>query len=157
MQRQYTTFFLGSGMFAIDVLLVQEVNRNLDITPVDPSPDFVVGLMNLRGQIVTILDLGVRLGLGKRTVGRQTRSVILKTDRDIEQLRVNREIDGRTSTDVVGLLVDTIGDMVQVDEQEIEKPPANVNGVESIYLQGVITLESQLVAIMNTRKILENK
>ncbi len=157
MQRQFTTFYLGNGLFAIDVLLVQEINRSIDITPVDPSPDFVIGLMNLRGQIVTILDLGIRLGLDSRDHTRDTCCVILKTDRDIEGLSVGYEVEERTSTDIVGLLVDKIGDMVEVDEEKIESPPANVNGVESKYLQGVITQQSQLVAIMNTRCILEQK
>ncbi|MBD3346533.1 MAG: hypothetical protein GF401_15875 [Chitinivibrionales bacterium] len=155
MQHQYATFYLGDGMFAVNVLLVQEINRNLEITNVDPSPDFVIGLMNLRGQIVTILDLGVRLGLEKQQRGYGSCCVILKTNADIKLLDAINDVNGQTSEDIVGLLVDNVGDMIEVEDSEIEKPPANVNGVESVYLRGVIKRDEQLVALMDMRRILE--
>mgnify|MGYP006278877651 CR=1 FL=1 len=155
MREQYATFYLGDGLFAVNVLLVQEINRNLEITEVDPSPEYVVGLMNLRGQIVTILDLGVRLGLQKRTCTRDSCCVILKTNEAIGRMNLGEELKGRTSEGFVGLLVDNVDEMVEVEESDIEQPPANVNGVESTYLRGVMKRDEKLAALVDMQRILE--
>jgi purine-binding chemotaxis protein CheW len=154
MIRQFSSFFLGDSMFGLDVLLVREINRNLDITPVDPSPDFVQGLMNLRGQIVTVTDLGVRLNLDNRERTKSTCCIVLKTEKELERITDEGLISATTSKDTVGLLVDQIGDMISIDEKEIEAPPANMNGVDGKYLSGVIKLEQDLLATLKISEIL---
>lgn len=154
MIRQFSSFYLGESMFGIDVLLVREINRNLDITPVDPSPDFVKGLMNLRGQIVTVTDLGVRLNLDKRERTKSTCCIVLKTEKELERIADEGLISESTSKDTVGLLVDKISDMISIDENEIEAPPANMNGVDGKYLGGVIKLERDLLATLKISEIL---
>ena len=76
--RQFATFRLGGQTFGIDVRIIREINRILDITPLPFSADYVRGLINLRGQIVTILDLGVRLGLPRKATGPDSHNIILK-------------------------------------------------------------------------------
>jgi len=155
MQRQFTTFFLGENLFGIDVLLVREINRHLDITNVTPAPDFVVGLMNLRGQIVAVTDLGIRLGLEKRVIGKETCCIVLKTEADLATLRSEGMVSEATSKDTIGLIVDRISDMILVDESDIEPPPANLGGVDGRYLGGVIKQEGNLVALLRIEEILK--
>jgi purine-binding chemotaxis protein CheW len=156
MERQFATFYLGEGLFGIDVLLVREVNRNLDITAVDPAPDYVVGLMNLRGQIVTVVDLGVRLGLERRERTDSSACIVLKTSQELQRVIDEGLISDDTSKEIVGLSVDEVGDMVSVDAEDIESPPANMNGVAGRYLTGVIKLDGQLVATVKASEILND-
>ncbi len=155
MVEQYATFYLKDNMFAVNVLLVQEINRNPEVTDVDPSPDFVVGLMNLRGQIVTVLDLGVRFGLDRIVLSKKSRCVVLKTDNEIEKKRSEGLISEKTSVDMVGLLVDGIGEMVTLESEDMEPPPANIHGVDSKYIKGIIKLDKNVVPAINTTEILE--
>lgn len=154
MQRQFTTFYLGRGLFGIDVLQVREINKNIEITPVDPSPDFVMGLMNLRGQIISVIDLGIKLGLEKQQASDHTCCVVLKTNSELERVIHEGLLSEGTTDDFVGLMVDKIGDMILVEENDIEPPPANINGVDSVYLNGVIKLDTSLIVTLKLGKIL---
>lgn len=154
--KQYATFRLDDHLFGIDVLLVREINQYMVITPVPLSTSSVRGLINLRGQIVTVVDLGVLLGLEPRQIDRNTHSLVLKTHEDLGALRIrfgNQELDG--PVDTVGLLVDTVGDVVDVDENEMEPPPANVGDIDGQFLSGVIKLDTELLVLLNIGKALE--
>src|SRR5262245_16999243 len=105
-ERQYCTFFLEPYYFGIDVLKVQEIIRYQDMTRVPLAPPVVCGLINLRGQIVTAIDLRRRLELPERPGGQLPVNVVVHTD------------DG-----AVSLLVDEIGDVLQVSEEAFESPP----------------------------------
>ncbi len=153
MRRQFATFYLGENLFGVDVLLVREINQNVDITEVDPSPDYIIGLMNLRGQIVAITDLSVKLGIVNKA-NKKTNCIVLKTDSELDHLNEEGLSVGKTSKDMIGLMVDKIGDMVTVEEDEIESPPANVNGIDGKYLNGVIKLQGQLLVTLKLEEIL---
>ena len=133
--RQFVTFRIDGHLLGLDVLLVREINRVLDITPVPRAPEFVRGLINLRGQIVTVFDLGVRLGLEPRSIDEETHNVILKRD-------------------AVGLLVDAIGDVAQSEAEEIEPPPANVGGIGAEFMEGVVKLENELLVVLSADRLL---
>ncbi len=154
MERQFSTFYLGRALFGLDILLVREINRHLDLTPVDRAPDYVRGLLNLRGQIVTVVDLGIRLGLEPRRIGSESRCVVLKTTTELRSQEGTEELDDDTVDDVVGLLIDRVGDMVSVDSAEIEPPPANVGVVEGRFLSGVVKLEGDLMVILRAKEVL---
>lgn len=154
MDKQYSTFYLGDALFGVDILLVNEVNRQLDMTVVDQAPPYVRGLLNLRGQIVTVVDLGVRLGLGPRKITPESRIVVLKTSSEIAVRGDMEEIDDDTCQDVVGLLVDRIGDMVDAPEEALEAPPANVGGVDGKYLSAVANLDRGLMVALKLREVL---
>ena len=84
--RQFATFTLGQSLLGIEVLLVREINRLMDITPVPASANYVKGLINLRGHVATILDLGVLLDLPVKAAAGSTHQVILKTNGELERL-----------------------------------------------------------------------
>ena len=81
--KQYATFRLDDHLFGIDVLLVREINQYMVITPVPLAVPSIRGLINLRGQIVTVVDLGVLIGLEPRNIGKETHSLVLKTHDDL--------------------------------------------------------------------------
>ncbi len=135
---QFITFRLNDTLTGINILHVREINRVLEITPVQHSPAYVRGLVNLRGSTVTIFDLGVRLGIGPREITSESQNIILKKD-------------------TVGLLVDKIGDVVESDNDEIQMPPANIGGFESQFITGVVRLPNELLIVLSSDKILEYK
>ena len=136
--RQFVTFGIDDYLLGIDILKVREINRVLDITPVQHARTYVRGLINLRGQTVTVFDLGRRLGLALREIAEESHNIILKND-------------------AVGLLVDSIGDVVVAQDDEIEQPPANVGGIEGKFIEGIVKLEKDLLVILSAEKILEYK
>jgi len=146
--QQFATFYLGESLFGLPVSVIREINRILDITPVDRAPEFVRGLMNLRGQIVTVLDPGVRLGLEERGIVKSAKIIILKTASEAGA-------DGLTR-DSVGLFVDRIGDMVTAESGQIEPPPANVGGVDAANVEGIISLQNQLLVLLKLKELVAN-
>ena len=141
-------------MFGLDIVLIREINRILDITPVPHSRTHIRGLINLRGQIVTILDLGVRLGLSRRDVTEESHNIILKTSSELAATKHSNGQHLVTSTDLVGFLVDAIGDVVEADEATIEPPSANVSEGEGRFLSGVIKTDSGLLVLLDLQEIL---
>ena len=134
-QQQVCTFSLAGTWFGEPVARVQEVIRWLEITPVPLAPPVVRGMLNLRGQIVTAIDLRCRLQLRDRGVDEQPMHVVVPTP------------DG-----AVSLLVDEIGDVIEVSEQSFQEPPDTVpDSVRSMIL-GVYKLEGRLLHALDTAK-----
>ncbi len=157
---QFATFRLDSQLFGVDVMLVREINRQTEITRVQHSPGFVRGLINLRGHIVTIVDLGVRMGFGERTISGDSHNIILKSEDELVSIRRIRGDDLhalKTSDDVAGFLVDDIGDVVDVDESQIESSPANLCETIGKYISGVVKLDSELLLILNVEELLKKQ
>src|SRR5262245_10905596 len=109
-QRQYCTFYLDDQCFGLDVLVVQEIVRSQPMTRVPLAHPMVRGLINLRGQIVTAIDLRRRLDMPPRDDDREPVNVVLQSD------------DG-----AVALLVDEIGEVLDVSDEQFEQPPATLN------------------------------
>ena len=133
---QYITFNIMEHLIGINIKDVREINRILDITPVQHAPDYVKGLINLRGNTVTVFDLAVRLGFDHREITDESHNIILKNDD-------------------VGLIVDNIGDVVEAADDDIELPPANLKGIRAKFLQGVKKLDADLLVILSAQKIIE--
>ena len=133
---QFITFNVFNNLIGIDIRDVREINRVLDVTPVQHAPDYVKGLINLRGNTVTVFDLGKRLGLGALTVSEESHNIILKKD-------------------AVGLLVDNIGDVIETNEVMIESPPANMGGVDGKFVDGVLKLDEDLLLILSAENLLK--
>jgi purine-binding chemotaxis protein CheW len=131
--RQLCTFFVDGLQFGIDVRRVQEVIRDQPMTPVPLAPPMVQGLINLRGQIVTAIELRHRLGVAPRPA---------------DQLPIN--VVARHDDGVVSLLVDEIGDVVEVDENSYEPPPETLSAESKSLITGVYKLEQQLLLLLNT-------
>ena len=156
--NQYSTFRLGDRLFGLDIMMIREINRILDITPVPHARSHIRGLINLRGQIVTILDLGVRLGLPRLDIGEESHNIILKTNAELAVARQSGSGKNfTTSTDLMGFLVDAIGDVVEADESSIEPPSANVSEAEGRFLSGVIKTETGLLVLLDIREVLHGE
>jgi purine-binding chemotaxis protein CheW len=136
--HQFCTFYLDRLMFGVELEKVQEVIRFLEITEIPLAPRVVSGLMNLRGQIVTGLDLRRRLDLADRPEEMQPMNVVI------------RSADG-----AVSLLVDEIGDVVEVTDESFERPPETLQGKVREVILGVHKLEKQLMHVLNTEKACE--
>jgi purine-binding chemotaxis protein CheW len=133
--RQYCTFFVAGHYFGLDVLKVQEVIRYQEMTRVPLAPPVVRGLINLRGQIVTALDLRRRLGLADRPADQPPVNVVVQTD------------DG-----AVSLLVDEIGDVLEVSEQLFERPPETLKGKARELIRGAYKLPDHLLLILDPER-----
>jgi purine-binding chemotaxis protein CheW len=151
---QFTTFYVGKTYFGIPILQVREINHNLRITQVPDSASYIKGLLNLRGQIVTLFDLAVRLGRPETEITASTRNLILKTDADTAKLREQGLVKERVGDDAVGFIVDRIADVVEVDDREIVPPPANVQDIQKEFIAGVIELDRELLIILNITELM---
>ena len=156
-EKQFVTFYLGDDLFGINILLVREINRKIDITAVNLAPDYVRGMLNLRGQIVTVIDLGTRLGISDRSLTQPSSCVVLKTTQELDRSHYAEELDDFTSGDIVGLYVDRIGDVVTVNTDKIEAPKVHQSGIASRFIGGVIQLDGQLLITLKTSVILSTQ
>lgn len=135
--RQYATFFVEDLFFGIEVHRVQEVLRFQSMTRVPLAPHVVEGLINLRGQIVTAVDMRRRLGLKQREAGATPMNMVV-----------------RTEDAAVSLLVDEIGDVLEVSEESFEPPPDNLPAAQRRTIDGVYKLDSGLLLVLNTDEAL---
>ena len=136
--QQFCTFFLDNHYFGVEVEKVQEVLRFQDMTYVPLAPEVVRGLINLRGQIVTAIDTRRRLNLPPRPDDKLPMNVIIRAD------------DGAMS-----LLVDEIGDVLEINEETFEEVPDTVQGLSRELLRGVYKLEGRLLLVLNTEKAID--
>jgi len=134
--QQFISFRVENFLFGIDIRQVREINQLLEITPVQRAPGHIRGLVNLRGQIVTIFDIAVKLGLPERTIGPDTHNIVFKHEN-------------------AGFLADGIGDVMDIERSEIEVPPVNMSDEMRRYMEGVVRLENELFLILSPGKILE--
>jgi purine-binding chemotaxis protein CheW len=133
--RQYCTFTLDGLLFGVEVSSVQEVIRFQEMTDVPLAHRVVSGLINLRGQIVTALDLRRRLELPERPSGERPMNIVVRTE------------DG-----AVSFLVDEIGDVVEVDESSFERPPETLRGNARTLIPGAYKLEGRLLLVLDTAR-----
>lgn len=132
--KQVCTFLLDGLLFGVDVTCVQEVIRYQDMTRVPLAPPVVGGLINLRGQIVTALDMRTRLHLPPRDPAQLPMNVVVRHDEG-----------------VVSLLVDEIGDVVDVDNASAESPPETLPAEAKAMISSVYKLEPKLLLLLNTQ------
>ena len=132
---QFCTFYLDRLLFGVQLKDVQEVIREIQATAVPLAPEVVTGLMNLRGQVVTAIDLRRKLELGPRPAGASAMNVVVRSD------------DG-----AVSLLVDEIGDVVEVEESTFETPPETLRGNVRSMILGVHKLQERLLHVLDTAK-----
>ena len=133
---QYATFKVGENTFGVDVRVVQEVLRPHPITRVPLAPPAIAGLINLRGQVVTAVDLRQRLGLPPNDGERESMNVV-----------------ARLGDGVVSLLVDTIGDVIEVDEADFEAPPETLTGPSRGLVLGAYKLDSTLLLALDVIRV----
>ncbi len=135
---QLSTFFAADLFFGVDVLRVQEVLRFQQMTHVPQAPEVIEGLINLRGQIVTAIDLRRRLRLPPRAGNQTPTNMVVRTD------------DG-----AVSLLVDEIGDVLDVDTASYERPPDNLDPAAREIISGVYKLKDRLLLVLDTERTVD--
>jgi purine-binding chemotaxis protein CheW len=152
---QYATFRLEERLFGQSIPMVREIIRCYAITPVPHAQPHIRGLINLRGQVVTILDLAVRLGMPRREIQESSHIIILKTTTELASMQSRGQGQGlQTSADMVGFLVDAIGDVVEADEGKIEPASANVTEAEGRFLSGVLKTDAGLLVLLDIKEVL---
>lgn len=136
----HTTFYVRDVYCALPTAEVQEVIRPGQITPVPLGPAHVVGILNLRGKIVTVIDLARRLDLGETLRGDETRALILEHRGEF-----------------VGLLVDAISDVQEIRREAIAPPPGNLRGTQGRYFDGVHENGEKLLAVLSVDEVLSEE
>lgn len=134
---QWVTFRLGGETYGINVMQVQEVLRYSEIAPVPGAPTYVLGIINLRGNVVTVIDTRHRFGLPAAEVTDHTRVVIIEAENH-----------------VVGILVDAVAEVVYLRQSEIETAPNVGNDESALFIQGVCNKNNQLLILVELDKLL---
>lgn len=138
---QFCGFYIGDTLCGVDINLVQEINNDLTITKVPLAPDYVLGIMNLRGRIVTIIDQSRKLGFEPPEIGKESRVIIVASQ-----------------DEHVGLLVDRLTEVVTADKKIIAEPPANIRGIQGKYFKGVLqTADKELMAILDVEAVMSDE
>lgn len=153
---QYVTFYSEGKMFGVDIRLVNEVNPNVAINPVPLSEPYIKGLLNVRGQVVLVVDVAVIFGREQRPLQENSHVIIFKTEQDFKRIHFNdTEIDVAAFGDKpIGLLVDMIGDVVTVGREDVESAPQHVDESISQFLDGVVKVDDRLLIILKPEKML---
>jgi purine-binding chemotaxis protein CheW len=137
---QWVTFHLENEKYGIKVMQVQEVLRMTEIAPVPGAPHYVLGIINLRGNVVTVIDTRRRFGLPEIENDDETRIVIVEANNN-----------------VVGILVDSVAEVVDLKVSEIETAPNVGNDESSKYIQGVSSRENELLILVDVNKLLSEE
>ena len=137
-RTELVTFYIGNALCGINITDIQEINKQTwNLTRVPKAPDYVVGVINLRGMIVTIVDLGTKLGYAPLRLGKTSRNIIV-----------------HFGDEQVGILVDRVSEVISTESVEIEAAPANLGGLQGKYFNGVLKTDKYLIGILDIQKAL---
>jgi purine-binding chemotaxis protein CheW len=134
---QLVTFHIGEEEFGVEILKVQEIIRMMNITRVPKAPDFVEGVINLRGKVIPIIDLRKRFGMLAQEHDKHTRIIVIE---------INKVI--------VGFVVDSVSEVLRIPAHTVEPPPAIISGIESEYISGVGKLADRLLILLDLDRLL---
>lgn len=137
---QLVTFSIGEEEFGVDILKVQEIIRTMEITKVPRAPEFVEGVINLRGKVIPIIDLRRRFGLSSKDHDKHTRIIVIE---------INNMI--------VGFVVDSVSEVLRIPASTVEPPPPVVAGMESEYISGVGKLQDRLLILLDLDRLLSSE
>ncbi len=137
-ELQLVSFNIGSEEFGVDILKVQEINRMVEITKVPQAPNYVEGVINLRGKVIPIVDLRMRFNLELKEHDKNTRIVVV-------------DIGGN----IMGMIVDSVSEVLRLPSSTIEPPPEIVTGVNSEYIKGVAKLEDRLLIFLDLSRVID--
>lgn len=135
--RQWLTFFLQGEEYAMDIETVNEIIKPREITDIPRVPDFILGIVSLRGIVVPVYDLARRLNLGEVEVGPQSRIIVCHHG------------DG-----LIGLLVDSIAQVVRLNERKIEAPPAMLSGLDREFIAGIGRFQGRMLILLQLHNVL---
>ena len=138
-QQEFLTFVLGDENYALDIMTVKEIRGYEDVTKIANAPDYIKGVLNLRGDIVPIIDLRIKFAVGEATYNEFTIVIMLM-------------IGDR----VVGIVVDEVSDVIKVDDDDIRPPPEFGVAFDSAYLHGLTTINEQMIILVNIQKLISS-
>jgi len=136
---QLVSFRIGDEEFGVDILKVQEINRMPEVTRVPNAPEFVDGVINLRGKVIPVIALRRRFGMARKESDKNTRIVVV-------------DLDGK----IVGFVVDAVSEVLRIPKSLIEPPPSIASGIESEYITAVGKLEDRLLILLDLGKVLSS-
>ena len=134
---EYATFKVGEALFGIDIVNIHEISKDFEITPLPQSSAFIQGILNLRGKIVTVIDLGNVLNLTPAVKNKGNRNIIVDSQ-----------------DEYIGLLVDTVGDVVTAGSNDLEPAPSNIGNVKGRFFKGVLKAKTELIGILDIDTVL---
>jgi len=134
---QLVSFKISNEEFGVDILCVQEINRMLQITKMPNTPEFIEGVINLRGRVIPVLDLRVKLGMPRIEHDKNTRIIVV-------------EIKGKT----IGFIVDEVSEVLRIPKSITEAPPEMVGGINSDFITSIGKLDDRLLILLDLEKIL---
>lgn len=137
---QLVSFMIGNEEFGLNILLIQEIIRMLQITKVPNAPSYIDGVINLRGKIIPVIDLRSKMGMPRKEHDHNTRIIVV-------------ELAAQT----VGFIVDSVTEVLRIPENITEPPPSIVAGVNSDYIKSVGKLDDRLLILIDLEKILSAK
>lgn len=138
-ERQFIIFNLGSEEFGIEITKAHEIVRMQGITELPQSSEFIEGIINLRGEIITIIDLRKRFNL-EPEMGKETRIIII----DLKNIKA-------------GLIVDSISEVIRINSDEISEPPGRVAGIKRDYLKGIGKIDERLIILLDLNQLLSSE
>lgn len=138
-ELQLVSFKIGSEEFGVDILRVQEIIRMVEITKVPQAPIYVEGVINLRGRVIPVIDLRKRLNLELAEMDKNTRIVVV-------------DIGGN----IMGMIVDSVSEVLRLPSNTIEPPPDLVSGIDSDHISGVAKLEDRLLIFLDLSRIVSS-
>lgn len=140
-ELQLVVFRLGKEEYGVDIAKVQEIVRVQEVTHIPQAPAFVEGIVNLRGNIIPIVDLKKRFNLeGGESSEREKRVIVVNVGNSI-----------------VGVVVDSVSEIIRIPKENVEPPPPIVAGIESAYIEGVGKVDKRLIILLNIEKILTER
>ncbi len=131
------TFYLGDMLFGVYAESVIEINKDLEITPVPLADSYILGIMNLRGQILTVIDLAKRINFKVKSSEINSRFNLIVREQD----------------EVVSFLIERVGDIIEVPVFKLEDPPERIEGFDREYVEKIYQLSDKLLVILNLRKL----
>lgn len=137
-QNKYVTFKIGKEYYGLPIENVLSIEKPSKTTRIPNAPDYVIGLINLRGDVIPVIDLRTKLGMEKKQVDKDSRIIIIK----------EKEI-------VVGLMVDSSKDVLDIDEENVDKPPTDESNTIIDYISGIGKKDERLIFILNSLKLLD--
>ncbi len=139
--QQYLTFMLGGEMFAIGILAIKEIIEYGNLTEVPMMPDYIRGVINLRGSVVPVVDLSARFGRKSTELTRRTCIVII-------------EVVSAEDKQVVGVVVDAVNEVLEIAQDQIEPPPAFGARIRTDFIRGMGKVDSKFVIILHVDNVL---
>ncbi len=139
-KTQLVAFLVGGAFCGIDIQRVQEINKPAEWTPVPHAPSYVLGIFSLRGKMVTLIDLARKMGVPPSPPGGEARNIIVNSE-----------------TETIGLRVDTVCGVLEMDPEKTSPPPSNLGPIQGSYIKGVLRTDEKLLAVLDVDKVLEKE